>query len=124
MSDLSRLDALLERWELLGAQGEDVAAEELCRDCPELLEPLRRLIDGLRAMRGMTLFGDREDSGLVTRLGPGFLPVTKPGEEAAALAIEGFVTSLVASGLLSAADVREFQAQLAPEEPRGDARQL
>jgi WD40 repeat protein len=45
-----RLQDLLLRWEELGRQGRSVTAEELCRDCPELLEPLLRQIRALRAM--------------------------------------------------------------------------
>ncbi|HEY8504336.1 MAG TPA: serine/threonine-protein kinase, partial [Gemmataceae bacterium] len=38
----SHLDELLRRWEDARRQGRPAAPEELCRDCPELLEPLRR----------------------------------------------------------------------------------
>jgi WD40 repeat protein len=49
-STADRLHDLLLRWEELCRQGRPVAVEELCRDCPELLEPLRRQIDALRAV--------------------------------------------------------------------------
>ncbi len=39
-----RLEDLLLRWEELQQQGRPVTAEELCRDCPELLGELRRRI--------------------------------------------------------------------------------
>jgi WD40 repeat protein/predicted Ser/Thr protein kinase len=45
-----RLADLLLRWEELRHQGRQATAEELCRDCPELLEPLRRQIGALRAL--------------------------------------------------------------------------
>jgi WD40 repeat protein len=45
-----RLQDLLLRWEEQCRQGRPVAAEELCRDCPELLEPLRRQIRALQAL--------------------------------------------------------------------------
>jgi uncharacterized protein YkwD len=44
-----RLDGLLERWGDLRKRGEDAAAEELCRGCPELIEKLRRRITALKA---------------------------------------------------------------------------
>ena len=45
-----RLGDLLLRWEELGEQGQAVTAEELCRDCPELLDGLRRRIQALQAL--------------------------------------------------------------------------
>jgi serine/threonine-protein kinase len=51
-----RLLELLVQAEELGEQGAAVTAEELCRDCPELLPELRRLLGGLgqveRLMKG------------------------------------------------------------------------
>jgi WD40 repeat protein/predicted Ser/Thr protein kinase len=50
MSDDVHLSDLLLHWEELREQGQTVAPEELCRDCPELLEPLRQQIQTLQAM--------------------------------------------------------------------------
>ena len=38
MSDDTKIDELLDRWEELREQGESISPEELCRDCPELVE--------------------------------------------------------------------------------------
>src|SRR4051812_6052696 len=46
-----RLDALLLRWEELYEQGQDVPAEELCRDCPELAAELVGRIAAINASR-------------------------------------------------------------------------
>src|SRR5581483_10385882 len=54
-----RLGDLLLRWEELHDEGRPVAPEELCRDCPELLEPLRRRIAALRAMNSALDTGPR-----------------------------------------------------------------
>jgi WD40 repeat protein len=48
MSTETRLDDLLRRWEEHQRRGQPITAEELCRDCPELLEPFRR---GLAALQ-------------------------------------------------------------------------
>jgi WD40 repeat protein/predicted Ser/Thr protein kinase len=48
MSVDKRLEALLLRWEKLQHQGQAVAPEELCRDCPELLDELYRRIHALK----------------------------------------------------------------------------
>ena len=61
MSDASRLDELLDRWEQIAEQQRDITAEELCRECPELLEPLRRRIDALKAMRWLTRLEGSEE---------------------------------------------------------------
>src|SRR5262245_8135022 len=41
---------LLLRWEELSERGESVTPEELCRDCPELLDELRRRVRALQAL--------------------------------------------------------------------------
>jgi len=62
-----RLSDLLVRWEQLIMNGHDASAEELCGDCPELVEALRGRIAALREMRRM--FGlDRAAPGAT---GPG-----------------------------------------------------
>ena len=43
------LDRLV-RWDELRRQGRDVAAEELCSDCPELVSELRVWIEALRGI--------------------------------------------------------------------------
>jgi tetratricopeptide (TPR) repeat protein len=50
MSIDPRILDLLERWESLCDQGQPVTPEELCRDCPDLLDPLKRRIDDLLAL--------------------------------------------------------------------------
>jgi hypothetical protein len=46
-----RLTDLLLQWEELREQGRPVSAEELCRDCPELLDEVRRRLRFLDAVR-------------------------------------------------------------------------
>jgi WD40 repeat protein len=48
----SRLPSLIQRYEDCFAQGVPVTAEELCRDCPELLGPLRRALAGRATSSG------------------------------------------------------------------------
>ena len=50
MSDAHQVNELLERWELLRDQGIEISADELCRDCPELIDDVRTGIDELIAM--------------------------------------------------------------------------
>jgi WD40 repeat protein len=53
MSDDARLMDLVVRWEERHQAGEPVSAEELCANCPELLEPLRRQIEALREVNAV-----------------------------------------------------------------------
>src|SRR5262245_57872303 len=50
MSVEEQLEDLLLRWEELRDQGQTVTPEELCRDCPELLDELRRRVRVLLAL--------------------------------------------------------------------------
>lgn len=54
--------ALLEQWETLREQGTEVSAEELCRDHPECLSPVRQGIEALKAASAIleTPAGDGE----------------------------------------------------------------
>lgn len=54
MRDDEKISDLLLRWEEAQERGEDLAAENLCADCPELIEPVRKRIAALRRMDWMT----------------------------------------------------------------------
>ena len=47
MSDNERVELLLDRWEESQEQGAPISAEDLCQDCPELLDELKRRIQDL-----------------------------------------------------------------------------
>lgn len=49
MSVEERIEDLILRWQQLQNQGRSVTPEQLCRDCPELLDELRRRIQSLTA---------------------------------------------------------------------------
>ena len=50
MSHDTRIDDLLLQWDDLRRSGEEVTADELAADCPELIEPLRQRISAVQAM--------------------------------------------------------------------------
>ena len=54
MSEDPQIEPLLERWEDLRQEGREVSAEELCRDHPELLKPLKRWIAVLKSTEWLT----------------------------------------------------------------------
>ncbi len=51
MANDQRLSELLLRWEELGDQDQPVTPEDLCADCPELLDELRQRIESLQSMK-------------------------------------------------------------------------
>jgi serine/threonine protein kinase len=53
MADDPRLEDLCLDWELAQARGEYVTPQQLCRDCPELLNQLVQRIDKLRTLGGV-----------------------------------------------------------------------
>ncbi len=66
MSVDERLEDLLLRWEELQEQGQLVTPEELCRDCPELLDELRRRIQELQTLNPALAAADAAPTGAET----------------------------------------------------------
>ncbi len=50
MSTAGHISELLLQWEEARERGQDLSAEELCRDCPEHLDEVRRRLEALRAV--------------------------------------------------------------------------
>ena len=57
LSEDARLADLIVRWEELQQGGRDVSVEELCRDCPDLLDAVREHIGALQAMNEVLVAG-------------------------------------------------------------------
>src|SRR2546421_10938389 len=57
MSTSTRLSELLLRWQELRRQGQTLAAEELCADCPQLADDLRQQIQALESMESLIGMG-------------------------------------------------------------------
>jgi WD40 repeat protein/serine/threonine protein kinase len=68
MSVDDRLQDLLEHWEELHERGQTVSPEELCSDCPELIEPLRRQIRAILDMA--SVLDERPRSSAATTVRP------------------------------------------------------
>jgi len=86
MSTSTRLSDLLLRWQELRRQGQTLAAEELCADCPELAGDLRRQIQVLESMESLIGMGTRGHGStpvIDSRFAgaPGALP--RPGDQPA-----------------------------------------
>jgi tRNA A-37 threonylcarbamoyl transferase component Bud32 len=60
MTDESRLLDLVVRWEELREAGESVTPEELCAECPELVEELRKRIQALAAVERVLDVGETQ----------------------------------------------------------------
>src|SRR5579884_1132565 len=66
MSVDERLEDLLLRWEELLEQGQPITPEALCRDCPELLDELRRHIEALQSLNPALAAADSSPTGAET----------------------------------------------------------
>jgi serine/threonine-protein kinase len=66
MIEQTRLDALLLRYEDSKCPGPALSPEELCRDCPELLDELRRQIHSLEAMNALLDWSGTEPTSELT----------------------------------------------------------
>ncbi len=53
MTPEPRVSELLLRWQEARERGQNLAAEELCQDCPEHLDEIRRRLQALRAIDQM-----------------------------------------------------------------------
>lgn len=65
-----KLFDLLDEWALLHKQGKDVLVQELCRDCPELVEELQRRIETLKATDWLDQPLDEDDEPYIDRTKP------------------------------------------------------
>jgi WD40 repeat protein/predicted Ser/Thr protein kinase len=66
MSVEERLADLLLRWDELKEEGQPITPEELCRDCPELLDELRRHIEALQSLNPALAAADNPATGAET----------------------------------------------------------
>src|ERR1700739_206089 len=66
MTEQTRLDALLVRYEELRAQDTPVSPEELCQDCPELAADLKRQIQMLESMNALLRGADSATDALAS----------------------------------------------------------
>jgi WD40 repeat protein len=81
MGSDQRLHELLLHWQALRKQGRVLTAEELCRDCPELLDEVRRR---LHAMETIEPAGERPAANTPTLATPATLPGVAPEPESPA----------------------------------------
>src|ERR1051325_2817047 len=88
MSD-ERLGDLLEQWEELHERGENTALEELCPDCPDLLEPLRRQVAALLAFEQFSP-GSSDHSTDATFIDPFATEPTTVGQPPATVIPDGY----------------------------------
>src|SRR6266849_2823253 len=70
MTEQTRLDALLLRYEELRAQGTSASPEELCLECPELLEELKRQIRALDSMNALLVEAASEEVSAAAKCAP------------------------------------------------------
>src|SRR4051812_28128909 len=104
MTDDPRLSRLLVHWQEMYEHGRDIAAKELCRDCPELGGELDRRIAIVRHLAALALRGD---------VGAG----AETASQAPATGIDEFCGG---AGPAAGASAAEYQGVLAPPQPVGE----
>lgn len=63
MTDSTRLMDLVVRWQELREQGQAITLAELCRDCPELIEPVKEQLQALQSLASfLNTPGDRSEA--------------------------------------------------------------
>ena len=67
MSETSSVSTLVLRWQEFREQGRLVSAEELCADCPQLLEDLKRLCFHLRFIQWLNHRPDEDMDGFASQ---------------------------------------------------------
>jgi serine/threonine-protein kinase len=83
LPDTSRIDELVQLFLRRRAEGTPVTPEELCRDCPELLEELKERVGELNAREASSRMLPGEKTDVYTTL-PGAAVIPSPGQLAAA----------------------------------------
>src|SRR5262245_16582699 len=77
-----RLSDLLYRWAEAARQGRNLSAEDLCRDCPDLTDELRRRIAAVQGANRFALISRRSDlppaDGLITSPGTAAYTPSQP----------------------------------------------
>src|SRR5262245_39465337 len=53
MSKTAQLDELLLRWQELRQQGQSLSVDQLCSDCPELADEVKRQVQALLSMEDL-----------------------------------------------------------------------
>ncbi len=123
MSD-PRLAALLDRWHALHQQGRHVTPEELCADCPELLDALRQSLAASWATQAPS--GSAPAFDPASTVEPHAKGTGAPGDALPplALTLEEFMERLGDSGLVPPAELQTLLDTLPPEERPADASAL
>jgi serine/threonine protein kinase len=121
MIQLDQLDDLLDQWEESREQGQELSAEELCRECPELTQQVAQQIQKLRRSDWLCESHDDDDVDFLSI--PPAEALSAHTLVPASVTLDQFTTNLNASRLLTeeivsryeAADAQDLVAQLLRE---------
>ena len=121
MSDDTRIDDLLLQWDDLRRSGEEVTADELAADCPELIEPLRQRISAIQAMDWLDSEAGGDDRTHLTSLVADQASVELPD---ASLSSDDLLKQLSDGELMSTRELERWMDQHPDPKLRADARAL
>lgn len=120
-----QLEELLVDWGLQRQQGNELSAEELCQDNPELVPELSKLIVNLKEMDWLEEDDDSDDDFLNL---PDFSTVSGHADETrlpeCKLSLDEFCQRLVNSGLMDQDQVEQLRQRISADDARSFAQQL
>jgi len=112
-----KLGELLVDWDESRQQGEELSADTICEDCPELVPALRRQIAELKATDWMFEPDDDEDDDFLSwpDLQTALIDRDDTAAISTSLSSEEFVQCLTSAGLMTAEELAAFQEGLSPQ---------
>jgi eukaryotic-like serine/threonine-protein kinase len=125
MNRQDQLEELLVDWGVQRQQGNEITAEELCKDKPEFVADMSQLIRDLKSTDWLEEDNDVDDDFLQL---PEFNTVSRQADETllpeCKLNIDQFAAAIAGSGLMDSEKVQQFRDDHPTDEPLSFAREL
>ncbi len=109
MLDDEKLIELLVRRDDLVEDGRDATPENVCEDCPELVEEFKARLDSLKRTEWLFETDDGQDEGSLTEHSSITAAATDTQLPSTSLTIEDFLRAITNSGLMTAKEIKAFQ---------------
>ncbi|MCC9609066.1 SUMF1/EgtB/PvdO family nonheme iron enzyme [Blastopirellula sp. JC732] len=125
MDKQEQLQELLAHWNLRRQQGDELSAEELCPEHPELVPELSQLIHDFKLTNRLAAYDDSDDGNLQETVIGSFSPPAETSSlPQSELSLDAFYQRVVDSGLINAPQVHDLRARSSAADARSFAQQL
>ena len=115
MLDEEKLVELLVRRDDLLEQGRDATPEEVCAECPELIEEYKARLESLKRTEFLFETDDGEADESFTSPGSATVAINGPDLPSSSLTIEQFLRAITNSGLMTEKEVESFQQSVSAD---------